>query len=196
MTDIHAGTERKLPGPVRSSPVRVLLVAVGLLAACGQDSGTGVSESTGDALPPAATGSSSAVPDTPTGTATDLDEVLLRALTQEHQAKATYDNIVTALGDVAPFSAVAPAQAQHIAELEEVARPHAVDVAGITPTASPTPATLTEACRTGVATEQATVALYDELLPQVAAYPDVEYVFTNLRSASQDNHLPAFERCA
>jgi hypothetical protein len=47
-----------------------------------------------------------------------------------------------------------------------------------------------------VATEQATVALYDELLPQVAAYPDVEYVFTNLRSASQDNHLPAFERCA
>jgi hypothetical protein len=30
----------------------------------------------------------------------------------------------------------------------------------------------------------------------VAAYPDVEYVFTNLRSASQNNNLPAFERCA
>jgi hypothetical protein len=46
-----------------------------------------------------------------------------------------------------------------------------------------------------VAWEEATVALYDELLPQVAAYSDVVYVFTNLRSASRDNHLPAFERC-
>jgi hypothetical protein len=196
MTDIHAGTERKHFRPVRSSPALALVMTVGLLVACGQDSGTGASESTGDASPPAATGSPSAAPDTPTGTATDLDEVLLRALTQEHQAKATYDTIVTALGDVPPFSAVAPAQAQHIAELEGVARPHGVDLAGITPTASPTPATLAEACQAGVASEEATVALYSELLPQVAAYPDVEYVFTNLRSASQDNHLPAFERCA
>ncbi|MGY1704832.1 hypothetical protein ACI79C_09675 [Geodermatophilus sp. SYSU D00697] len=190
------GAARTSSRPVRGVPVRALLVAACLLAACGQDSGTGTAEDAGDASLPAATEPSPTPRDTPTATAADVEDVLVRALTREHEAKATYDNVVAALGDVAPFSAVAPAQAQHIAELEQVARSRGVDVTGIAVVGAPAPSTLPEACRTGVATEQAVIALYDELLPQVAAQPDVEYVLSNLRSASLDNHLPAFERCA
>ena len=36
----------------------------------------------------------------------------------------------------------------------------------------------------------------DELLPQVTAWPDVTQVLQNLRAASQDSHLPAFQKCA
>ncbi|MCI0536589.1 MAG: hypothetical protein L0Z50_15320, partial [Verrucomicrobiales bacterium] len=41
--------------------------------------------------------------------------------------------------------------------------------------------------------EERNVALYDRLLSKVKAYPDLTLVFTNLRRASQENHLPAFK---
>jgi hypothetical protein len=53
-----------------------------------------------------------------------------------------------------------------------------------------------EACRQGVGIEQADVALYDELLPQVQNHADLTKVLTTLRAASQENHLPAFDQCA
>jgi hypothetical protein len=187
---------------MRSIPACVAFLTVVLLAGCGQDDAAGTPEGAGDTSSPAVTDSPETPPDstraapTSAAAAADVDGILVRALTHEHQTKATYDDVVARLGDVAPFSAVAPAEAQHIAELEAVARARGVDVSGITATASPAASTLAEACQVGVQWEEATVALYDELLPQVAAHPDVEYVFTNLRSASQDRHLPAFERCA
>ncbi|MEJ2205087.1 MAG: hypothetical protein P8170_13380 [Gemmatimonadota bacterium] len=50
------------------------------------------------------------------------------------------------------------------------------------------------ACEAGRDAEIANVALYDVLL--LLDLPnDVTTVFTNLRAASQDNHLPAFETC-
>ncbi len=50
-------------------------------------------------------------------------------------------------------------------------------------------------CALGASAEIADAALYDELLPLVQAHPDVVQVMQSLRSASLDNHLPAFERC-
>ncbi|MCI0539790.1 MAG: hypothetical protein L0Z50_31670, partial [Verrucomicrobiales bacterium] len=41
--------------------------------------------------------------------------------------------------------------------------------------------------------EERNVALYDRLLSKVKAYPDLTLVFTNLRRASQENHLTAFK---
>ena len=55
------------------------------------------------------------------------------------------------------------------------------------------PATLLEAAQTGVVAEIANVAMYDEELVTVQKYPSLVQVFTNLRAASLDNHLPAFE---
>ena len=58
------------------------------------------------------------------------------------------------------------------------------------------PETLTAACQTGVDAEIANAALYREkLLPAVTEYLDITSVFTNLMNASQEKHLPAFDRC-
>ncbi|MEX1316867.1 MAG: hypothetical protein AB1Z22_07025, partial [Synechococcaceae cyanobacterium] len=58
------------------------------------------------------------------------------------------------------------------------------------------PDSLQEACRAGVQGEIENAALYDRLLQQSEAYPDVQRVLGNLRRASQQNHLRAFQRCA
>jgi len=38
--------------------------------------------------------------------------------------------------------------------------------------------------------------MYQRLLDLTEGYPDVQRVFLNLQSASQNNHLPAFQRGA
>lgn len=177
----------------RSAGTAALLMTIGLLAAGCAGGGGGPSNATGGPTTAASGTAGSAAPSSP---ASNLDAVLTRALTEEHQAKASYDNVLATLGNVGPFPQIASAEGAHVAALEKVARAHGVDVAGITATGTPSPSTLAQACQMGVAAEKADVALYDELLPQVTGYPDVTAVFTNLRAASQDSHLPAFERCA
>jgi hypothetical protein len=126
---------------------------------------------------------------------TDLTEVLSRAVEEERGAKATYDNMVSTFGQVPPFSTIAQAEAQHIAELEAVAAAHRITLPSTAVPGQPAPATRAEACAVGVSAEQADVRLYDELIPHVQAYPDVVRVLEGLRAASQDRHLPAFQRC-
>jgi len=58
------------------------------------------------------------------------------------------------------------------------------------------PASLAEAAQAGVDAEIANVALYAEQLEAVSDYPDIVDVFINLQRASQEQHLPAFERAA
>jgi hypothetical protein len=60
---------------------------------------------------------------------------------------------------------------------------------------SASPASLGDACCAAVLGERENAALYDRLIGAVDAYPDVQRTLRNLRAASQDNHLPAFERC-
>jgi hypothetical protein len=55
------------------------------------------------------------------------------------------------------------------------------------------PATLLEAAEIGVMAEILNVAMYDDLLTKVGNYSSLLQVFTNLRAASLNNHLPAFE---
>ena len=58
------------------------------------------------------------------------------------------------------------------------------------------PNTLQQACQTGVDAEISNAALYREkLLPIVKDFEDITIVFTNLMNASQQKHLPAFEKC-
>jgi hypothetical protein len=58
------------------------------------------------------------------------------------------------------------------------------------------PATLLEAADLGVVAETVNVAMYDDLLTKATKYPSLVQVFTNLRAASLNNHLPAFEAAA
>jgi hypothetical protein len=55
-------------------------------------------------------------------------------------------------------------------------------------------ANLQEACAAGVAAEIENGALYERLLASTQ-HPDILTVFRNLQEASQQRHLPAFQRC-
>ena len=125
-----------------------------------------------------------------------LTAVLERAMREERHAEATYANVVARLGSVAPFALIVVAEQRHVATLSQVASAHGVDTSGITSTGEPSPATLADACALGVAAEKADGVLYDELMPLVAAYPDITQVMQQLKSSSLNNHLPAFQQCA
>ena len=135
-------------------------------------------------------------PRAPSAANAELSTVLQRAVTEERHARATYQNVLDTLGPVAPFRSIVTAEGTHVAALETVAKTHGVTLAADTEPGTPSPTTIAAACAVGVSAEKADAQLYDELMPSVAGYPDVHRVFTTLRSASLDNHLPAFQRCA
>ncbi len=135
----------------------------------------------------------------PAGELTDnAKSALLKALDDEYKAQATYEAIITKLGSVRPFIMIIRAEEQHISSLKAL-----FDKYGMTIPENPytdkitSPETLSEACTAGVEAEIANASLYrDELLPSVKDYEDISLVFTNLMNASQEKHLPAFQRCA
>jgi hypothetical protein len=195
------GSRRRL----RRAAGAVLTVGVVALTACGSDVNSGrAARDRGTSTVPSSAPTSTSTPtpaptpsSTPTAAASDgLTVVLQRAVREERHAEATYRNVIAALGSIRPFTNIADSEATHVAALVGLADRYRVDVTAITSAGEPSPATRTAACRLGVTAEQADVALYDELLPQVTAYPDVTQVLQNLRAASQDQHLPAFQQCA
>ncbi|TXG80643.1 MAG: DUF2202 domain-containing protein [Thermomicrobiales bacterium] len=122
---------------------------------------------------------------------------LVAALDDEYKAFATYQSVMEKFGAVRPFIMISRAEEQHIAALKSLYDKYGVAVPenqylGMLSA----PDSVSAACQTGVDAEIANAALYDDrLLPAVSAYPDIVRVFTNLRNASADRHLPAFERC-
>jgi len=122
---------------------------------------------------------------------------LAAALDDEYKALATYEAVIAKFGPTRPFSMIKGAEEQHIASLKAVFDKYGLDIPTNPWTKKVTaPVSLQAACQTGVAAEIANAALYrDKLLPQVTEYPDITAVFTNLMNASQQKHLPAFERC-
>jgi len=135
----------------------------------------------------------------PVGTlTTSAKSALDKALDDEYKAYSTYDSIISKLGTTRPFSMIIGAEEQHISQLKAIYTKY-----GETPISNKylgkitSPATLTAACSAGVQAEIDNAKLYkEELLPQVVSYPDITQVFTSLMNASEQKHLPAFERCA
>ncbi len=122
-------------------------------------------------------------------------QALLRAVQEEVGAQALYEGVLDAFGDVAPFSYIARSEAQHAAVLVRMANKYGIAVPDDqAPADLPAYESLNEACQAGVQAEIADAALYDELMT-VTTHPDLLRVYTNLQSASLNNHLPAFEAC-
>ncbi len=128
----------------------------------------------------------------------EIQTALQRAIADEYQALATYEAVQKSFGAVRPFAMISRSEEQHVAALKALFDKYGLTVPENTAMNQVTvPTTLTEACQTGVAIEKADAALYrDTLLPVVKDYPDMTTVFTNLLTASEQRHLPAFERCA
>ena len=127
----------------------------------------------------------------------EAKEALNEAINDEHKALSTYEAVIAEFGSVRPFSMIKGAEEQHIAALKAI-----YDKYGLTVPANnweakvAVPISLQEACQIGVDAEIANAKLYKEqLLPMVKNYDDIIGVFTNLMNASEQKHLPAFEKC-
>ncbi|MEW5827108.1 MAG: DUF2202 domain-containing protein [Candidatus Bipolaricaulota bacterium] len=128
----------------------------------------------------------------------DVSGVVLEALVGpdgEYAAYATYAAIVQEYGYVEPYASILASEARHIVALQRILDRYAVSY----PVENPylgvveIPASLENAAQAGVDAEIANVALYDAQVAAVSAYADITRVFSNLRRASLEAHLPAFE---
>lgn len=131
-----------------------------------------------------------------------LDETTLGylndALQDEYHAEAVYAKVMEDFGDdVRPFSNIIGAEITHSESIEDLYVLYGLEIPEnewvnkeIESFAS-----VADACDVGVQAEIDNVALYDSFLDEIE-YGDVKTVLTNLRNASEDNHLPAFQRCA
>jgi rubrerythrin len=122
---------------------------------------------------------------------------LLDALADERRAEAAYKAVIARFGDVRPFSNIVNAEKRHESFLLPLFEKYGVPVPEnqIVVSQIEVPATPAEACRRGIDGEKSNIVMYDKFLEFVRE-EDIRQVFTYLRDASKNNHLPAFERCA
>lgn len=131
-----------------------------------------------------------------------VEEALITALQDEYHAEAFYDAVMEKFGPVRPFSNIIRAEQMHQSALIDIMQHYGVAIPANTELKSSeiraaVPATLGEACSIGIQAEIDNAGLYqDKLLPAVTAYPDITTIFKALSDASQQKHLPAFQRCA
>jgi len=126
-----------------------------------------------------------------------VKEALGEAINDEYKALATYEAVILKFGTIRPFSMIKGAEEQHISSLKAIYDKYGLVAPQNTLSGKITaPATLKEACQTGVEAEIANAKLYkEELLPAVKNYEDITAVFINLMNASEQKHLVAFEKC-
>lgn len=121
---------------------------------------------------------------------------LLAALDDEYKARATYMQVLADFGDVRPFTNIVEAEQRHIEALLRIFERYGLDVPPDPwPRQVPRFVSMSEACRAGVQAEIDNAALYDRVLAGTTR-PDLLDTYRNLQRASQENHLPAFQRCA
>lgn len=120
-------------------------------------------------------------------------QAMTDAINDEYHAYAFYNAVIAKFGAVAPFTNIARAEASHIEALETLfvryglpvpADPYAGKIEA--------PATVQAALQAGIDAEIANVALYDKF--NAVTQSDIQFVFQQLRDASQTKHLPAFQR--
>ena len=124
------------------------------------------------------------------------------SLQEEYRASYTYRWVLANFGDLAPFSHIAEAEAQHIEAVSRLFANRGLDVPPSEYSTEDVPrfASFSAACAAGVSEETGSWQLYAGFLAELqdadALPQDVGNVFTSLMEASRDRHLPAFANCA
>jgi hypothetical protein len=131
---------------------------------------------------------------------TTLNEIeigaLREALDDEYLSWETYDQVIKDFGEVRPFINIRDAEGRHINALLTLFARYDVPV--------PPNAwvgrverfpNIEAACHAAVAGEIANGEMYERLL-KLTDRQDILTVLSNLQEASQQRHLPAFQRCA
>lgn len=138
-------------------------------------------------------------PTAPTAAAVDpsLIAALTRAIDDEYRAEAIYQGVLNDFGQIMPFVNVLTAEERHSTAIARLFTNRGLAVPTSTSTVGTVPHfdSVSVACAAGVVAERENIALYDDLL-RGELPSDARQVFTNNRSASLLNHLPAFMRCS
>ncbi len=125
----------------------------------------------------------------------NLQNALVEALQDEYKARATYRLVISKFGLIRPFVNIIESEERHIQALLSLFRRYEIPIpVDNWPEQVTAPASLSEACQIGVQSEIENGQMYQRLLALTSDYPDVQRVFLNLQRASQENHLPAFQR--
>jgi len=177
------------------------ITAVGLAACASSPASsellTSVSESptseaaTADAAAPASTHA----PDGVTGDAALAWEALMGPA-GEYAAAANYAAVIDVYGDVQPYVMIKASEEKHISALTRQLERFGVDVPENPYLGTiAAPGDLEAAAKVEAGAEVANVEMYDTLLSQTGD-TRLTRVFTNLRRASEEAHLPMFEAAA
>ena len=127
----------------------------------------------------------------------NLQKALVEALQDEYKARATYRLVISKFGEIRPFINIIESEERHIQALLSLFHRYEIPVpADNWADRITAPASVSQACQIGVQSEIENGQMYQRLLALTSDYPDVQRVFLNLQRASQENHLPAFQRCA
>jgi hypothetical protein len=122
-------------------------------------------------------------------------ESLLLALNDEYHAYAVYASVIDQFGAVRPVTNIQRAETNHANAVVRLMERYAVPVPENAWLGTDFPfATVSEACAAGVEAELLNRDLYDILFASTDR-ADLTRVFASLQRASEENHLPAFERC-
>ncbi len=120
---------------------------------------------------------------------------LLLALNDEYLALATYAQINKDFNDPRPFINIQQAEAQHADRLKSLFGTYKMPIPENKWMDNvPKFQSVAEACKAGVEAEIANRDLYTRLLTSTTR-EDILLVYKALQRASEENHLPAFERC-
>jgi len=120
---------------------------------------------------------------------------LVEAIEDEYKARAFYEAVINKFGSVRPFSNIVNAEARHAQRLAALLIKYGMPVPPDTFTGTiETPDSLKTACKISIDGEIENLKMYDRFLSFVQE-PDISAAFSQLRDASANRHLPAFERC-
>lgn len=131
---------------------------------------------------------------------TNLDartqQAMIDAINDEYRARAFYTAVIDKFGAVRPFTNIVQAEERHTQLWNRLFTHYGLTIPEDTFAGNvEAPDTLQAACQMGVEAEIANVQMYDDFLTFIQE-PNLRAAFTQLRTVSQNNHKPAFERCA
>lgn len=122
-------------------------------------------------------------------------QALKEALADEYKSRAFYQAVINKFGEVKPFSNIVMAEDRHAIALEQLFIQYGLAIPQDSyANKMEVPGTLLAACQISIVTEKENRRMYDRFLAFIQE-PDIRMVLEKLSNASQERHLPAFERC-
>ena len=121
---------------------------------------------------------------------------LHEALDDEYRSWTTYDQVILDFGEVRPFINIRAAEARHTEALLTLFARYGLPVPENTWKGRVDRyESLQGACEASVEAERENGEMYERLLTTTTR-TDILTVLRNLQAASQERHLPAFQRCS